>query len=168
MRIKDPKRTLLNSKKALLLLSTILVFLFSQNIFASAEESAASAEEAAASGEEEQAAPEEAPTSSETIQISDIIAHAGGAIIGDGRVSIYTNSREAFELNYRLGFRTFEMDLELTSDGKLASVHDWDDYGLKNGVPMSSEEWLAAGSAGKEASLCGKAEANGTPGRSGI
>ena len=162
MRIKDPKRTLLNSKKALLLLSTLLIFLFSQNVFAYAEESAASVEEAAVYGEEEQtasaeetAAPDTGDESTdgsesfETIQISDIIAHAGGAIIGDGRVSIYTNSREAFELNYRLGFRTFEVDLELTSDGKLAAVHDWDDYGMKNGQPMSSKEWLAAGAMGK-------------------
>ena len=134
MKVKNPNRTLSTPKKVFLLLGLLLLSLFSKNVFASSEEAQAASEE------------------TEAVQISDLIAHAGGAIIGEDRVSIYTNSPEAIEANYALGFRTFEMDLELTSDGKIASVHDWDDYGLKNGEPMSSEEWLAAGSAGKDES----------------
>ncbi len=152
MKVKDPNSTRSNPKKALMLLCTSLLFLFSQNVFASSEESQAAPEETEAAAPEAENESADASDSSETAQISNIIAHAGGAIIGEDRVSIYTNSPEAIEANYALGFRTFEMDLELTSDGKLASVHDWDDYGLKNGVPMSSEEWLAAGSAGKDES----------------
>ena len=134
MKVKNPNRTLSTPKKVFLLLGLLLLSLFSKNVFASSEEAQAASEE------------------TEAVQISDLIAHAGGAIIGEDRVSIYTNSPEAIEANYALGFSTFEMDLELTSDGKIASVHDWDDYGLKNGEPMSSEEWLAAGSAGKDES----------------
>jgi glycerophosphoryl diester phosphodiesterase len=36
-----------------------------------------------------------------------------------------TNSREAFLLNYERGFRVFEVDLNMTSDNRLISRHDW-------------------------------------------
>ncbi|AQT83571.1 hypothetical protein B1222_02595 [Paenibacillus larvae subsp. pulvifaciens] len=50
-----------------------------------------------------------------------MIAHALGMVGGqDG-----TNSYEAFLANYKKGFRIFEVDLILTSDGKLAARHDW-------------------------------------------
>lgn len=35
----------------------------------------------------------------------------------------------------------FEMDFYLTSDRKLAAVHDWHQFGNKDGVALSSEEW---------------------------
>lgn len=51
------------------------------------------------------------------------IAHACGGI--DDRT--YTNSREAFLLNYELGQRVFEIDFNLTEDGKLIASHtEWD------------------------------------------
>ena len=49
------------------------------------------------------------------------IAHAGGEINGVKS----TNSKEAMDLNYKKGFRLFELDIIETSDGKLVAAHDW-------------------------------------------
>jgi glycerophosphoryl diester phosphodiesterase len=54
-----------------------------------------------------------------------LIAHAGGAIFIDNKREVYTNSREAVTGNYERGHRVFEIDFQLTQDGKLAAVHDW-------------------------------------------
>lgn len=51
---------------------------------------------------------------------NELIAHAMGGIENQ----IYTNSREAFELNYKNGKRIFEIDLMLTFDGGLIGQHD--------------------------------------------
>ena len=48
------------------------------------------------------------------------IAHAGGAIDGN----LYTNCREALDLSYSKGCRLFELDLVLTTDGKIVATHD--------------------------------------------
>jgi len=48
------------------------------------------------------------------------IAHAGGAIDGLN----YTNCLEALNLSYSKGCRLFELDLCLTTDGKVVAVHD--------------------------------------------
>ena len=48
------------------------------------------------------------------------IAHAGGAIDG----ILYTNCREALDLSYSKGCRLFELDLVLTTDGKIVAQHD--------------------------------------------
>lgn len=53
--------------------------------------------------------------------VSRFIAHAGGAINNH----IYTNSLEALNHNYDLGFRYFELDIIQTSDGKYVAAHDW-------------------------------------------
>ena len=76
-------------------------------------------------------------------EVSPLIAHAGGAVRHSTFSSIYTNSLEALVENYNLGHRVFEFDFCLTSDGDLALLHDWDSFGLRNGVPMSSEAWKA-------------------------
>jgi glycerophosphoryl diester phosphodiesterase len=69
-----------------------------------------------------------------------LIAHAGGTLsnagIEKGRVK-GTNSRPAVVYSYNHGHRVFEIDFNLTTDNKLAAVHDWHGY---NGA-MSSEEW---------------------------
>ena len=49
------------------------------------------------------------------------IAHALGAIDSE----IYTNSREAFIHSYRRGYRNFEVDVALSSDGEVILEHDW-------------------------------------------
>jgi len=48
------------------------------------------------------------------------IAHAGGSIDGN----IYTNSLEALNLSYSKGCKLFELDLVLTTDGKVVAQHD--------------------------------------------
>ena len=50
-----------------------------------------------------------------------LIAHAMGSIDQES----YTNSLEAFIENYAKGFRVFEVDFSLTSDGLPAATHDW-------------------------------------------
>ena len=48
------------------------------------------------------------------------VAHALGGINGD----TYTNSPDAFLLNYALGHRVFEVDLTITDDNHLVLAHD--------------------------------------------
>ncbi len=57
-----------------------------------------------------------------------IVAHALGTV--DGRRE--TNSLEAFLQSYLEGQRVFEVDLQLTSDGKLVARHDWDQISYYN------------------------------------
>ena len=56
------------------------------------------------------------------------VAHAFGEIDG----IFYTDSRDAFLLNYERGFRTFEVDLVLLQDGSVFCAHDGTEwmYGL--------------------------------------
>ena len=55
-----------------------------------------------------------------------LIAHAAGGIKGKD----YTNSGEAFTNSYNNGYKLIEIDLSLTSDGKLVARHGWDEtYG---------------------------------------
>lgn len=54
------------------------------------------------------------------------IAHALGAIDG----FVYTNSLEAFEKSYALGFRTFEADMLQTVDGEVILTHDLENPGV--------------------------------------
>lgn len=67
-----------------------------------------------------------------------LVAHAGGTVEGYGRI-YGTNSREAVLYSYSRGHRVFELDFRLTTDNRLAAVHNW--YG--HGGRMSSEEWKA-------------------------
>lgn len=52
-----------------------------------------------------------------------IIAHAMGSINGHE----YTNSQEAFVVNYEQGTRIFEVDLMLTTEGNVVARHEWED-----------------------------------------
>ena len=58
-----------------------------------------------------------------------LVAHAMG------QVDDYTgtNSLEAFQANYAKGYRMFEVDLSLTSDGYVVLRHDWSD-GIQTGL----------------------------------
>lgn len=60
-----------------------------------------------------------------------MIAHALGAVTLNDYPQDYTNSLEAFQENYRKGFRIFEADMMLSSDGCLLLAHDWERYGKK-------------------------------------
>ncbi|MCF7496858.1 hypothetical protein L3V35_17700 [Vibrio sp. L5-1] len=50
-----------------------------------------------------------------------LIAHAGGGINGFK----YTNSLEAVEQSIEHGFKMIELDLLISSDGRIVAVHDW-------------------------------------------
>ena len=67
----------------------------------------------------------------EKLQIDRFIAHAGGMI--DDHV--YTNSIEALNLNYKKGFRFFELDIYKTRDGIYVAVHDWSTWKKVSGYP---------------------------------
>jgi len=73
---------------------------------------------------------------------SRFIAHAGGAI--DDR--IYTNSKEALDLNYKKGFRLFELDILQTKDGEFIAAHNWklwaDMANFRGEVPASRSQFL--------------------------
>ena len=53
------------------------------------------------------------------------IAHALGGI----EQQDYTNSLEAFQLAYKNGFKVFEVDFAVTSDGQVVCAHDFVDFG---------------------------------------
>ena len=63
------------------------------------------------------------------------IAHAMGGVLG----ITYTNSYEAFLLNYSLGLRVFEADFSLTEDNQVVLLHElgnWESATI-NGVSVS-------------------------------
>lgn len=63
------------------------------------------------------------------------IAHAFGGILGDS----YTNSYEAFLLNYQLGHRIFEVDFYLTDDGYTVAAHDDANWRKAATIPSDAE-----------------------------
>ena len=65
----------------------------------------------------------------EISQVYSLVAHAMGQV--DDKTG--TNSLEAFQASYARGYRMFEMDLSLTSDGYVVLRHDWDD-GIQAGM----------------------------------
>ncbi|NYS32540.1 hypothetical protein HZZ02_01890 [Streptococcus danieliae] len=67
-----------------------------------------------------------------------LIAHAGGTMREAGFLAAYSNSLQALKQNYSLGHRIFEFDLNLTQDGRLAAVHNWE------GEAVTSQEWESA------------------------
>ncbi|GAA3327987.1 hypothetical protein GCM10020331_070140 [Ectobacillus funiculus] len=50
-----------------------------------------------------------------------VVVHGLGFIEG----YYVTNSLDALLVNYKRGFRVFEIDLNMTSDGHLVARHDW-------------------------------------------
>lgn len=83
----------------------------------------------------------------------DIILHAGGGMDGMD----YLNAQETFLYYYDLGYRTFEYDLRLSTDGRLIGTHAYEhidnekyeysyeefkELRLDNGFTPVNEEWL--------------------------
>src|ERR1039458_4726270 len=60
-----------------------------------------------------------------------MVAHAGGAVRGE----TYTNSRDALDQHYAMGYRVFELDFDWTSDGHLVISHDWKLTSSRFGLP---------------------------------
>ena len=72
-----------------------------------------------------------------------LIAHAGGAIYGYR----LTNSLEALDEAAEAGFGFIELDFELTSDGKIVLIHDWEGVSerlFKERGSKSLQEFLQA------------------------
>ncbi|MDT8366704.1 MAG: glycerophosphodiester phosphodiesterase family protein [bacterium] len=72
------------------------------------------------------------PVDPRSLSTDNVFAHAMGSIDGIR----YSNSLEAFQLNYSKGFRVFEVDLMLTADGNVVASHDGieEKYGLDRPV----------------------------------
>lgn len=69
------------------------------------------------------------------------VGHSFGAADGYD----YTGSLEAFLYNYKLGRRTMEVDLILTTDDRLVLKHDWDtpeQFGISEDNPPDEETFL--------------------------
>ncbi|MEZ8037033.1 glycerophosphodiester phosphodiesterase family protein [Vibrio crassostreae] len=70
-----------------------------------------------------------------------LIAHAGGGING----LKYTNSLEAMEQSIEHGFKMIELDLLISSDGRIVAVHDWNTFHVmtnsNNTGSISSKEF---------------------------
>lgn len=73
-----------------------------------------------------------------------LIAHGMGGIDG----ADYTNSLEAFEYNYGLGHRVFEVDFDVSEEYYLIASHDiwrWRERtGTPSSVPYTTENFLAS------------------------
>ena len=78
-----------------------------------------------------------------------LIAHAGGGIDGVN----YTNSRDAFLHNYNLGYRVFEMDFSMSSEGLQLASHDENYWRSHNDVqpdtPYTHENFMKSRFMGK-------------------
>lgn len=66
------------------------------------------------------------------------ILHAGGSLYG----LTYLNSQEAFDYYYNKGYRYFEYDLKLSSDGKVIGTHYWEHLNIQNPSAIPYEEFL--------------------------
>jgi glycerophosphoryl diester phosphodiesterase len=56
-------------------------------------------------------------------EINHLIAHAGGSLDGE----IYLNTKKAILKSIKNNFINIELDLKITSDGKIYSLHEWED-----------------------------------------
>ncbi|HXH75490.1 MAG TPA: glycerophosphodiester phosphodiesterase family protein [Bacteriovoracaceae bacterium] len=63
----------------------------------------------------------EYPSENENYGKDFFIAHGGGGLDSYA----YTNSVEAVEYSIKQGYRLIEIDLAVTTDGKIVGVHDW-------------------------------------------
>ncbi len=98
-------------------------------------------------------APEASSTVKQSARISTVILHAGGGY--DGLRLL--NAQETLPYYYDMGYRYFEYDFKLSTDGKLIGTHSFenltvDQYDLSydeftslrlsNGFTPANEEWL--------------------------
>ena len=68
-----------------------------------------------------------------------------------------TNSLQALEYNYKKGFRVFEVDLDIASDGELIACHAFDKNALKElGLPEKYSKQKPTSQEFKKQKLCGK------------
>lgn len=76
------------------------------------------------------------------VSANDYVAHALGGIDD----TAYTNSLEALENSYKVGFKFYEADVKLTSDDKLVLVHGWSqkDYEERLGLEYNDAQPVMA------------------------
>ncbi len=67
------------------------------------------------------------------------ILHAGGAYNG----LTYLNAQETFDGYYNQGYRYFEYDLQLSSDGRIIGTHCWEYLNIQNSEMITYEEFKA-------------------------
>ena len=65
-----------------------------------------------------------------------VILHAGG---GYGELT-YLNAQETFEYYYNMGYRYFEYDLRLSSDGGIIATHAWEHIAVAVSNDITYEE----------------------------
>ncbi len=70
------------------------------------------------------------------------VAHAGGGIRGRS----YTNSIDALNYNFKRGFRYFDLEFSMTTDGQIVCLHDWEkifksSFGIDSTGPLSLKEF---------------------------
>ncbi|QOX65378.1 hypothetical protein FRZ06_19470 [Anoxybacterium hadale] len=80
----------------------------------------------------------------EAVLYERVIAHGGGSYKGYET----TNSLEALNHSIRSGYQYIELDMELSSDGKIIMLHDWDRtalhyYGMTFDQKISFHDFLA-------------------------
>lgn len=66
----------------------------------------------------------------EVVKENDYVLHALGSINGDTK----TNSIDALEMNYKDGFKIYEVDISLTSDDKLVLASGWNLIDYKSNI----------------------------------
>lgn len=59
---------------------------------------------------------------------SFFIAHAGGALMENGEIFTYTNSKEALLQSINEGFQFIELDLALDDEGSIFAAHDYEHF----------------------------------------
>lgn len=72
------------------------------------------------------------------------IAHA----LGGYKNAAYLNCKECFETNYALGFRYFEMDFVMSSDGYMAGIHDGQEASFGLPTPFTNSQFKTSSVAG--------------------
>lgn len=73
------------------------------------------------------------PSTKDLGDSQSFIAHAGGAIIYEGKPYTYSNSKEALLQSINNGYTFIELDLMLDSDGQIFGEHDYKHfYGITN------------------------------------
>lgn len=53
----------------------------------------------------------------------------------------YLNAQETFEYYYNMGYRYFEYDLRLSSDGRIIATHAWEHIAVSNANDITYEEF---------------------------
>lgn len=76
-----------------------------------------------------------------TTAFTPLIARAGGVLRTASGDAVYTNGLNAIVQNYNLGHRVFEIDFQITSDGRLAAAREGTTPRDENGPIPGASQW---------------------------